>query len=118
MARYRIEVGRAHGVQPGQIVGAIANEADIDSQHIGRIEISDDYSLVDLPEGMPKAVQRVLAKAWVCGQRLQIRPVESADAIATPYKPTPDGKTRSFKPAGKPGFKPGGKFKKPGPPRP
>ena len=56
-------MGRQHGVQPGQIVGAIANEADIDSQHIGRIEIAEDHSLVDLPEGMPKVVQKVLAKA-------------------------------------------------------
>jgi len=121
MARYRIEVGRQHGVQPGQIVGAIANEADIDSQHIGRIEIAEDHSLVDLPEGMPKVVQKVLAKAWVCGQRLQIRPVESADAApVTPYKPKFDGTSRpQHKAAGKPDFTPGAKkfVKKPGPPR-
>ena len=121
MARYRIEVGRQHGVQPGQIVGAIANEADIDSQHIGRIEIAEDHSLVDLPEGMPKVVQKVLAKAWVCGQRLQIRPVESADAApVTPYKPKFDGTSRSqHKAAGKPDFTPVAKkfVKKPGPPR-
>lgn len=121
MARYRIEVGRQHGVQPGQIVGAIANEADIDSQHIGRIEIAEDHSLVDLPEGMPKPVQKVLAKAWVCGQRLQIRPVEAGDVAATPYKPKFDGKSKpQHKPGGKPDFKPGAKkfTKKPGPPRP
>lgn len=121
MARYRIEVGRQHGVQPGQIVGAIANEADIDSQHIGRIEIAEDHSLVDLPEGMPKVVQKVLAKAWVCGQRLQIRPVESADAApVTPYKPKFDGTSRpQHKAAGKPDLTPGAKkfVKKPGPPR-
>jgi ATP-dependent RNA helicase DeaD len=122
MARYRIEVGRQHGVQPGQIVGAIANEADIDSQYIGRIEIADDYSFVDLPEDMPKAVQKVLAKAWVCGQRLQIRQVEAASSVAaTPYKPKFDGKSKPQHKAstGKPDFKPGAKkfTKKPGPPR-
>jgi ATP-dependent RNA helicase DeaD len=70
--RYRLEVGREHGVQPGNIVGAIANEAGIDSSHIGRIEIFDDHSIVGLPPGMPKHVQQRLRKAWVCGQQLLI----------------------------------------------
>ena len=56
METYRIEVGYEHGVKPGNIVGAIANEAGLDSKHMGRIEIFDDYTLVDLPEGMPKDV--------------------------------------------------------------
>src|SRR3546814_7793868 len=54
METFRIEVGHVHGVQPGNIVGAIANEADLESRYIGRIDIRDDYSLVDLPEGMPR----------------------------------------------------------------
>jgi ATP-dependent RNA helicase DeaD len=69
---YRIEVGHAHKVQPGNIVGAIANEAGLDSEYIGRIEIYDDHSLVDLPEGMPKDTFNDLHKAWVCGQQLKI----------------------------------------------
>src|SRR5690606_1775852 len=40
---------------------------------IGRIEIHDDYSTVDLPEGMPREIFRQLKKAWVCGQKLAIR---------------------------------------------
>jgi ATP-dependent RNA helicase DeaD len=71
--RYRIAVGRDHGVQPGNIVGAIANEAAIDSVHIGRIQIFDAYSTVELPEGMPDEIFERLRKAWVCGQRLAIR---------------------------------------------
>jgi ATP-dependent RNA helicase DeaD len=70
--RYRIEVGREHGVQPGNIVGAIANEAGIDAVHIGRIEIFDDHSIVGLPAGMPKDVFHRLRKVWVCGQQLAI----------------------------------------------
>jgi ATP-dependent RNA helicase DeaD len=70
--RYRLEVGREHGVQPGNIVGAIANEAGIDSAHIGLIKIFDAYSTVDLPEGMPKDIFQHLRKAWVCGQKLSI----------------------------------------------
>ena len=76
MQRYRIEVGHNHKVKPGNIVGAIANEAGLDSQHIGRIDIYTDYSLVDLPLGMPKEVFQDLKKAWVCGQRLNISPLD------------------------------------------
>ncbi len=72
MARYRIEVGHDHEVQPGNIVGAIANEAGIDSKNIGRIDIYDNHSLLDLPEGMPREILKKLKKVWVSGQQLQI----------------------------------------------
>src|SRR5690606_7516370 len=68
---FRIEVGHMHGVQPGNIVGAIANEADLDSRYIGRIDIRDDHSLVDLPQGMPNEVLEHLKKVWVSGQQLR-----------------------------------------------
>jgi ATP-dependent RNA helicase DeaD len=86
MVRYRIEVGHDHGVQPGNIVGAIANEAEIASEHIGRIKIFDAYSTVDLPEGMPAATFKQLQKAWVCGQKLALRP-ESGGAVAAAESP-------------------------------
>jgi len=72
MERYRIEVGHQHNVKPANIVGAIANEAGIDAMYIGQIDIHTDFSLVDLPAGMPKDIYRDLGKAWVCGQRLGI----------------------------------------------
>ena len=72
MQRYRLEVGHNHQVKPGNIVGAIANEANMDSQFIGRINIFDDHSLVDLPEGMPKDIFNTLKKVWVSGQQLNI----------------------------------------------
>ena len=72
MERFRVEVGHVHKVKPGNIVGAIANEADIDSKYIGRISIFDDYSLVDLPEGMPKELLNELKNVRVVGQRLNI----------------------------------------------
>ena len=78
MQRYRIEVGSEHKVKPGNIVGAIANEAGLDSQHIGRIDIYADYSLVDLPLGMPKEVFQDLKKTRVCGQRLNLSPLEGS----------------------------------------
>jgi len=70
--RFRIDVGHNHKVKPGNIVGAIANEADIDSKYIGRINIFDDFSLVDLPEDMPKEVLNELKNVRVAGQRLNI----------------------------------------------
>lgn len=72
MVTYRIEVGRDHGAQPKNIVGAIANEAGIDSSFIGHIKLHDDYSTVDLPGGMPDDVFQQLKKIWVCGRQLNI----------------------------------------------
>jgi len=92
METYRIEVGRNHDVQPGNIVGAIANEAGLDSRNIGRIDIHDEYSLVDLPEGMPKEVYTDLKKTWVAGQKLNITRLKEAGD-----KPAPQRKRRSDK---------------------
>ena len=72
MERFRIEVGHNHDVKPNNIVGTIANEAGLDSQHIGRINIYDDFSVIDLPEGMPKDVFSDLKKVWVAGKQLHI----------------------------------------------
>ncbi|MGQ4659489.1 DEAD/DEAH box helicase [Lysobacter sp. F6437] len=79
METFRIEVGHSHGVQPGNIVGAIANEADLESRYIGRIDIRDDYSLVDLPEGMPRELMEHLKRVYVAGQSLRIRHAEPGD---------------------------------------
>ena len=73
MQRYRIEVGHTHGAKPGNIVGAIANEANISSKHIGAIEIYDNFSTVDLPAGMPGETRELLNGTRVAGQRLNIR---------------------------------------------
>lgn len=67
MERFRLEVGRKNGIKPGNIVGAIANEAGIDSQYMGQIQINDSFSLIDLPEGMPKAIFKDLQQTRVCG---------------------------------------------------
>jgi ATP-dependent RNA helicase DeaD len=77
METYRIEVGRMHQVQPGNIVGAIANEAGLEGRHIGHIEIHEDHSFVDLPAGMPKEIFRELKKVRVRGAELRISRVDS-----------------------------------------
>jgi ATP-dependent RNA helicase DeaD len=71
---YRLEVGQRHQVRPGQIVGAVANEAGLDGSDIGRIDILDDYTLIDLPKDMPKEIFRHLQKVRVAGRPLRISP--------------------------------------------
>jgi ATP-dependent RNA helicase DeaD len=69
---FRVEVGHVHGVKPGNIVGAIANEAGLEGRHIGHVDIREDHSFVDLPEGMPREIFRSLKKVRVVGRELQI----------------------------------------------
>ncbi|SFY28747.1 ATP-dependent RNA helicase DeaD [Janthinobacterium lividum] len=87
MQTFRIEVGHQHGVKPGNIVGAIANEAGIDSKNIGRIEIYDDYSVLDLPDSMPKELLDQLKTVWVAGQQLRISRDGDAPDLAPPAAP-------------------------------
>ncbi len=101
MQRYQIEVGSDHGVEPGNIVGAISNEAELDGRYIGRIRTFESFSLVDLPEGMPKEILRHLKTVRVCGQALRIR-------LADP----PAADRRGRRPSGKPGGKRAGKPEK------
>jgi ATP-dependent RNA helicase DeaD len=72
MERYRIEVGQRHGIRAGNIVGAISNEAGLDSKHIGHIDINEEFSFVDLPYGMPTEIFTLLKKTWVKSQRMDI----------------------------------------------
>jgi len=101
-ATYWIAVGHSHQVKPGNIVGAIANEAGLEAAHIGRINIRTNDTLVDLPEGMPKEIMAHLKKVRVAGQALMLKA----------YDPTKDdsGEIETAAPrfASKAGFKPGG----------
>lgn len=106
MQRYRIEVGREHRVEPGNIVGAITNEANLSSRDIGQIKIFDHFTLVDLPRDLPAEILQHLQSVWVCGQRLQI-------SLDRGEKTKPSGvpaKRRTFDKGGeKRPFKPGSK---------
>jgi ATP-dependent RNA helicase DeaD len=103
MERFRIEVGHDHEVQPGNIVGAIANEAGLDAENIGHIDIRDKFSFIELPEGMPKAVFNDLQKVWIGGQKLKIsRLAVKEDEKPSSRKAPSDDRTlpsRSSKPA-------------------
>ena len=100
---YRVEVGHEHGVKPGNIIGAIANEAGLESGFIGRLSIRGEYSLIDLPDGMPAEVFQHLQKVWVSQQQLRIKEWDGNDTGAEEAAPR--------RPGG--GYRPGG-FKKPG----
>lgn len=80
MERFRVAVGYQHGVKPGNIVGAIANEAELESKYIGHIEIFDDFTIVDLPAGMPKETLHDLQNAWVCQRKLAIEKLSDVGA--------------------------------------
>jgi ATP-dependent RNA helicase DeaD len=124
---FRIEVGNAHGALPGNIVGAIANEAGVDGRHIGHIDIREDHSFVDLPVGMPDDIFQELQSVQIRGNPLRISraskpPREGGSPIRAPREERAaggSGSDRPFRPAArKPGgFKPGG-FKPGGPRKP
>ncbi|WP_337880906.1 DEAD/DEAH box helicase [Rheinheimera sp.] len=96
---YRIEVGKEHGVRAGDIVGAIANEANIDSQFIGNIKLFDHFSTVELPASMPNEIFQHLKKVYVRKQKLNISVDTGAPASAS-------GERRPAGPGPRPGAAP------------
>ena len=81
MTRYRIEVGHRDGVKPGNIVGAVANEAGIEGKSIGPIQIYTGHSTIDLPSGMPDDVREILTNTRVVGRELKIREATPKDEV-------------------------------------
>jgi ATP-dependent RNA helicase DeaD len=108
MQTFRVEVGRVHGVEPGNIVGAISNEGKIKSRDIGRIKIFDQFSLVDLPQDLPAEKLHKLKTVWVCDEQLQISPdSRHPGAAARKQGRKPFGKGKTLRPpkAARPAFK-------------
>ncbi len=97
MQRFRLEVGREDNVNPGDIVGALTNEGDIDGQYIGHIKLHDDYSTVDLPEGMPKELMQLLQKVRVRNKPMNPTLTEEAAEQGTPAKKSTDGQKKPRK---------------------
>lgn len=75
---YRLDVGSKHGVKPGNIVGAIANESGINSQQITGLQIHDYHSTVKLPSDLTKEKVNALMRAWVCGRQLNLSAVSGS----------------------------------------
>ncbi|TXL16193.1 ATP-dependent RNA helicase [Methylococcaceae bacterium HT3] len=102
MQRYRIEVGKDHGAKPGNIVGAIANEAGLNGKEIGQIDMHDDFSIVDLPKGMPDEVFQGLQATRVAGQKLNIAPVKEGEVPRQQKDSRRSGEKSDKKPRRKP----------------
>ena len=73
MARLYVGVGREAGIRPGDLVGAIANEAKINSNLIGAIHIEDRFSLVDVPEHLARGIMGVLERTRIKGRKVGVR---------------------------------------------
>ena len=85
---YRIEVGRRQRVQPGQIVGAIANEGGLSRDDFGRIQVRDDFSLVELPSNLSESALESLKSTKIGGKAIE---------ITEDTGPSPRGKGWDFK---------------------
>lgn len=83
MRRYKIALGNRDRIKPGNILGAIANEADISSQFIGSIQIFQDFTTVDLPDEMPKETLEVLRNVRVFDKKLNIEELTNKNNTAT-----------------------------------
>ena len=73
VTRIYIGAGRKAGVRPADLVGAIANEAQIDSKAIGAIEIADRYSLVEVPEEIADEIISALLDTTIKGKKVPVR---------------------------------------------
>jgi len=111
---YRIAVGRHHNVEPGQIIGALANEGGLQRRDFGRIEIKSDFSLVELPSPLPAEVWKKLRKTRIAGRPIDLRPDtgksdgsrKAGHKHQHSGKPRPDrGEHRSARPDRKPRHK-------------
>ena len=80
MERFHISVGKAHGVKPASIVGAISSVAGLSDKEIGRIELHDRFSFVELPFGMPKEIFNELKKTKIAGEKLAISIVKNTSS--------------------------------------
>jgi ATP-dependent RNA helicase DeaD len=72
-ARVFVGAGRAAGVRPGDLVGAIVNEAKVNPRDVGSIQISERFSLVEVPEAIAESVIRALRAATIRGQKVVVR---------------------------------------------
>jgi len=111
---FRVEVGEAHGAKPGNLMGAIANEAGLEARQIGRIRVLEQHSLVELPEALPARIIKHLSKVRVAGQMLRIH-LTDAMPPRGPRTSASEPAARAERPA-RPGTSRPSKFPAPGRP--
>ncbi len=93
MTRYQLSVGERHAIRISDILGAVANELDIDSRYIGKIQLDKDHSTIELPEGMPDEVFDTFRKIRIKGYPVRPKPLKPG--------PAPKSRQRKGKPATK-----------------
>ena len=79
VTRLYIGLGRLAGIRPGDLVGAIANEAGIDARAIGAIDIADRFSIVEVPDDAAENVIEALRQTTIRGKRVSVRRDRFAD---------------------------------------
>jgi len=111
MRRYRLAVGRKDNIKPGNVLGAIANEAEISSEFIGAIQIFNDFTTIDLPDEMTKETLAILKKTRVFDKKLNIEELSDKNNTTTPHEKSDDFKRDSSRRGGERKFerKPRGK---------
>tara|TARA_B100000378_G_scaffold68524_1_gene51739 strand:- start:64 stop:1842 length:1779 start_codon:yes stop_codon:yes gene_type:complete len=97
MRRYRVAVGRKDNIKPGNVLGAIANEAEISSEFIGAIQIFQDFTTVDLPDEMPKETLQILKNTRVFDKKLNIEELNDSNNITSPREKSHNFKRQSSK---------------------
>ncbi|MDD2740156.1 MAG: DbpA RNA binding domain-containing protein [Methylomonas lenta] len=74
--RYRLDVGCQHNIDPEQLLAVIIEESGVDRSRITRLEIRDNYTLIDLPDGMPADIFQLLSEAYIGEYKLNIKRVK------------------------------------------
>jgi ATP-dependent RNA helicase DeaD len=87
MVRLFIDVGRRHQISPGDIVGAIANEANIPGKAIGAIDVNDRFTLVDIPGELVEKVLQKMQRSRIRQLNINIRRASLKDAETPREKP-------------------------------
>jgi len=111
MRRYRLAVGHKDNIKPGNVLGAIANEAEISSEFIGAIQIFQDFTTIDLPDEMTKETLSILKKTRVFDKKLNIEELSEKNNTTSPHQKSDDFKRNSSRRGGERKFerKPRGK---------
>ena len=84
MRRYKVAVGHKDKIKTGNVLGAIANEAEISSEFVGAIQIFQDFTTVDLPDEMPKETLQILKNIRVFDKKLNIEELNDSNNITSP----------------------------------
>ena len=85
--RYRLDVGNAHGISAEEILAVLIEESGVDKRRIGKLDIREHFTLVDLPDGMPADIFQLLSEATVNGRRFNIKRIKPNRKNPRGFKP-------------------------------